>query len=265
MNVIETTEQKELTVTAVIPEIPRISEEESQELMSSHVIGNSAKDKEIIEVTELEMVLKLLDTCKEEMYYFIGGFFRTMPDMNTFKVGTPRSEYKTAPRNRFEGKVVKYSYQSGRMDFEWATTLGNAQKKAGQEVTEIGERAFGHKVGDSTIINHTLKGTNKTRGYISWNPQRHYETYYVWVETGARLTADEVAELKTYVPTPKDGPAIYRNYRTNSIAWLNTNGKTLKIQDFPSDKDYVSKMVKEAEEIEAQKKAAKAALKAPKL
>jgi hypothetical protein len=252
----ETKQNETIEVSNVIQEIPRISDTEADQLISEKIIGKQ-DNKVIIYVTELELFLKLQTTCEEEMYFFVGGLFRTVPSMNAYPVGTKPADRKNLQPNPFKDKIVKYSRSVGRTDFEWAKVKGNAEKKLGLEPTEIKERVFGTKIGETATVIHTLKDTDKTRGYIAYNFQRSYESFYVWAETGTRLTDAEVAELKTYLPVKSFEAAIYRNYRTNTILWLNTNGKKLIVKDIPSDKDFLANDIKEEEEIKAQRKANK--------
>jgi len=264
MNMTETVdkEQGKMTVSSVIP---KVGDTEADEVIGEKVVGNSTETKPTIFVTEFELFRKLQKTCRTERYFFVGGFFRTVPKMNKTPVGTAPADRKNAKHNPFLGKVVKFSRSVGRNNFDWGVVKGNAEEKAGLERSEIKERMWGTKIGDTPTVAHTLKGTDKTRGYIPYNPQKVFESYYVWTETGKRLTEDEVKELKTYVREYEDGPAIYRDYRTNTVLWMNTGGKHLVVKNQPNDKDFLSNAIAESEEVERQKKESAKAKKGPSL
>jgi hypothetical protein len=255
-----TKENETLTVNNVeqIEEpIPQISDDEIK-----HIEQNN---KEIVTVDKSSFILRTQENSESNRYLFISGVFRTVPKMNKFPIGTTAAERKTAKVNPYDGLILKYSRSLGVIDFDYAKKKAIAAQKLGlsEEEGEAKERAWGKKIGDSSIVAHSFEGTDITRGYISYNPQRFYDSYYVWANTSERLTDTEVDEMKTYMAEREAQIVNYCNYRIDSIVWLNTRGKHLIIKEnaMLSDAEYLTKYLEEKEII----KASKANKKAPKL
>jgi hypothetical protein len=239
----ETMTETQQQVEVIIPEV---SEPEAIRLQRFD-------DKVEIITDRLGFIVAMEKSCKSENYYFVGGFFRTVPKLNVNPTGTLPADRKNAVKCRFIGKVVKYQRSSGRVNFDYDELLKKAQERAGVEVTGAGNRRWGSHL-TPNAIGHNLEGTDIYRAYIPYNPQRFFDTYYVWASTGEVLTDDEVVELKKYQPERKEQLVPYNDFAVDGVVWLNSNGKHYVLTPHLTDMEFLQADIDRKEAQKAAKK-----------
>ncbi len=174
--------------------------------------------------------------------------------------------------NRFFGNVTKTNCLNAVTNYNYQNMVNNARSKqamqvlrqamidagvpvekieaffggAKKDITENAERfqsaglPWGNYVGDSKcIIEHTPKSgmfKDTFGNYIQVAILHTADPVYKWKDSGVELTADEVTEMKAFIPKKKEGakqglakPYIIRSPRFETLKAISFKGSNYKL------------------------------------
>jgi len=133
-------------------------------------------------------------------------------------------------------KVYKVSRRYDQAGLSYFNNVNNKLAKKGLPPMEQGERKWGHRIGDTMLIEHNDKVYIELFASENANVSKHQ---YIW-DDGTRLTKDEVNNLETnFLPIPKPSKkqkaagldngelTIYLNIKLENIVRFSGYGVTI--------------------------------------